>query len=160
MCVAFEDESEPTKPNREMSAVASWQPLKWIWNWILFNIIIEDDDNDDNNKNMKSWNGSDNIWMNGYFGLGIDKYCDGCICDWGLVWDDINIGDGTRDIMGGTAAPGCVAMQIIFVYWEGGVSIMFYLYLYWDMLKVYLFVWIGLIYDVIRREEGGRGPPI
>ena len=37
---------------------------------------------------------------------------------------------------------------------------MLYLYLYGGILRVYLFVWIGLIYDVIRRGKGERGLPI
>ena len=138
MCVAVEDDSETLRPICEQVRSCIMATSGVVLKWISFIIIIAKDDNDNNNKDIESWNGSGNVWMNGWFCVWMDKYCNGCICDWGLVWDDIDIGDGTRDIMGGTAAPGSVVIQIIFVYWEGGVGVVLCLYLYWDIYWEYI----------------------
>ena len=124
MSVAVEHEFEPTKPNREQVRSCIMATSEVDLKWILFLIIIAKDDNDDNDKDMKSWNKSGNIWYNGWFGFDINKCCNGCICNWGLVRDDIDIWEGTGDIMGATAEPDGVAIQIIFFYWEEGSGVM------------------------------------
>ena len=94
---------------------------------------------------MKPWNESGNTWYNGWYGLKINKCYDGFMFDWGLVLDDIDIGCVGEGIMGATAAPDGVTIRIIFVYWEGGVCVVLYWYLYGSIWSVYLFVWIELI---------------
>ena len=61
MCVALEDEAEPSKNKREhvrgCIMATSEVDLKWIW----YNVIIASDDGDNNIKDMKSWNTSGNV---------------------------------------------------------------------------------------------------
>ena len=159
MCAAFECEAEPTKPNHEQVSSCIMATSEVDLKWILFIIIIAKDDNNDDNKDMKSWNESGNIWYNGCFGFEMNKYCNGFICDRGLVWDDINIEYGVGDIIGANAAPDGVAIQIIFVYWEGGVGGVLFWHSYGSIWRIYLLIWIEIICDIIKRGEGQR-PPI
>ena len=134
MSVAAEDDSETTKPNREQVRSSIMATSEVDLKWILFIIIIAKDDNDDNNKDMKPWNESGNAWYGGWYGYKINKCYEGFMFDWGLVFDDIDIGCVGEGIMGATAAPDGVAITIIFVYWEGGVCGIVLIFI-WEYLE-------------------------
>ena len=88
------------RPNAIMAT--SEVGLKWIW----FIVIIADDDNDGDDKYMRFWKiQAIYDWKDNW-----NKYC-----DWGLLWNDMDIGGGGGEIMGAKAAPGGVAVATIFV---------------------------------------------
>ena len=124
--------------------------LKWIW----YNVIIASDDSDNNIGDIKSWNNSGNVLLSGYFGFEMNGYYNDVVCDWGFVCDGIGIGYCKEIIMGAKAAPGGVATGIMFVCGEGGSAVVLWWCLYGFIFKIYLFVWLVLLYDIIEAGEG------
>ena len=73
-----------------------------------------------------------------------------------MVLDRIGVGYGRGDILGGKAAPDGVATGIIFVCGEGGGGVILCWCLYVIILRIWLFVWLLLLWDIIGREGYGQ----